>query len=145
MTKILESKLSSILGSRYWSHATRNLPRRGLHLPQELEPPLLSSLMLMMKLRSYTGTVLLSHILRLHSEGEYLCLILLDQHRSRGVDLKLHRTYRAAVTLGPQLSKDRLVQCEFPLKVSRLLTGLRSVPQDERALNRSAGGILHTS
>ncbi|KAL2825471.1 hypothetical protein BDW59DRAFT_161697 [Aspergillus cavernicola] len=39
-----------------------------------------------------------------------LCLVFLDQHHSRGVDLKIPRTYRAAVTLGPRLTKDRLVQ-----------------------------------
>ncbi|KAL4796142.1 hypothetical protein BDV19DRAFT_398433 [Aspergillus venezuelensis] len=41
---------------------------------------------------------------------ENLCLVFLDQHHSRGVDLKLPRNYRAAVTLGPRLTKDRLVQ-----------------------------------
>ncbi|RDW69126.1 uncharacterized protein DSM5745_08886 [Aspergillus mulundensis] len=40
----------------------------------------------------------------------HLCLVFLDQHHSRGVDLKLPRNYRAAVTLGPRLTKDRLVQ-----------------------------------
>ncbi|KAL5335284.1 hypothetical protein BJX70DRAFT_390763 [Aspergillus crustosus] len=38
------------------------------------------------------------------------CLVFLDQHHSRGIDLKLPQTYRAAVTLGPRLTKDRLVQ-----------------------------------
>ncbi|KAH8434444.1 DUF3638 and DUF3645 domain-containing protein [Aspergillus melleus] len=38
------------------------------------------------------------------------CLVFLDQQHARGVDLKLPRTYRAAVTLGPRLTKDRLVQ-----------------------------------
>ncbi|KAL4885977.1 hypothetical protein BJY04DRAFT_214168 [Aspergillus karnatakaensis] len=38
------------------------------------------------------------------------CLVFLDEHHSRGVDLKLPQTYRAAVTLGPRLTKDRLVQ-----------------------------------
>ncbi|KAL4963366.1 uncharacterized protein BDV14DRAFT_201991 [Aspergillus stella-maris] len=41
---------------------------------------------------------------------ENLCLVFLDQHHSRGVDLKLPRNYRAAVTIGPRLTKDRLVQ-----------------------------------
>lgn len=39
-----------------------------------------------------------------------LCLVFLDQHHARGVDLKLPQEYRAAVTLGPRLTKDRLVQ-----------------------------------
>ena len=38
------------------------------------------------------------------------CLVFLDQHHSRGVDLKLPPETRAAVTLGPRLTKDRLVQ-----------------------------------
>lgn len=38
------------------------------------------------------------------------CLVFLDQHHSRGVDLKLPPQTRAAVTLGPRLTKDRLVQ-----------------------------------
>lgn len=44
----------------------------------------------------------------------HLCLLFLDQHHARGVDIKLPRTYRAAVTLGPRLTKDRLVQGKFP-------------------------------
>ncbi|KAL4900003.1 hypothetical protein BDW74DRAFT_183142 [Aspergillus multicolor] len=43
-------------------------------------------------------------------ERMQLCLVFLDQHHSRGVDLKLPRNYRAVVTLGPRLTKDRLVQ-----------------------------------
>ncbi|KAB8213131.1 hypothetical protein BDV33DRAFT_210500 [Aspergillus novoparasiticus] len=38
------------------------------------------------------------------------CLLFLDQQHSRGVDLKLPADYRAAVTLGPRLSKDKMVQ-----------------------------------
>lgn len=39
-----------------------------------------------------------------------VCLVFLDQHHSRGVDLRLPPETRAAVTLGPRLTKDRLVQ-----------------------------------
>ncbi|GIJ92739.1 hypothetical protein Asppvi_002017 [Aspergillus pseudoviridinutans] len=38
------------------------------------------------------------------------CLVFLDQQHARGVDLKLPRSYRAVVTLGPRLTKDKLVQ-----------------------------------
>ncbi|OAA71462.1 hypothetical protein ISF_02013 [Cordyceps fumosorosea ARSEF 2679] len=38
------------------------------------------------------------------------CLVFLDQAHTRGTDLKLPEGYRAAVTLGPDLTKDRLVQ-----------------------------------
>ncbi|KAF8860560.1 hypothetical protein BDZ45DRAFT_800719 [Acephala macrosclerotiorum] len=39
-----------------------------------------------------------------------VCLIFLDEAHTRGTDLKLPIHYRAAVTLGPSLTKDRLVQ-----------------------------------
>lgn len=38
------------------------------------------------------------------------CLVYLDEAHTRGTDLKLPRKSRAAVTLGPNLTKDRLVQ-----------------------------------
>ncbi|PFH56337.1 hypothetical protein XA68_16704 [Ophiocordyceps unilateralis] len=38
------------------------------------------------------------------------CLVFLDEAHTRGTDLKLPADYRAAVTLGPNLTKDRLVQ-----------------------------------
>ena len=38
------------------------------------------------------------------------CVVYLDEVHTRGTDLKLPATVRAAVTLGPRLTKDRLVQ-----------------------------------
>ncbi|KAK4235167.1 hypothetical protein C8A03DRAFT_46641 [Achaetomium macrosporum] len=38
------------------------------------------------------------------------CLVFLDQAHTRGADLKLPDSYRAAVTLGPGVTKDTLVQ-----------------------------------
>ncbi|KAK3367194.1 hypothetical protein B0T24DRAFT_581750 [Lasiosphaeria ovina] len=38
------------------------------------------------------------------------CLVFLDQAHTRGTDLKLPANYRAAVTLGPGVTKDTLVQ-----------------------------------
>ncbi len=38
------------------------------------------------------------------------CLVYLDEAHTRGTDLKLPTNYRAVVTLGPDLTKDRLVQ-----------------------------------
>lgn len=38
------------------------------------------------------------------------CLIYLDEAHTRGTDLRLPIDYRAAVTLGPDLTKDRLMQ-----------------------------------
>lgn len=42
-----------------------------------------------------------------------LCLVFLDEAHTRGTDLKLPDSYRAAVTLGANLTKDRLVQGKF--------------------------------
>lgn len=41
------------------------------------------------------------------------CLVFLDEAHTRGTDLKLPQDYRAAVTLGTRLTKDRLVQGSF--------------------------------
>ncbi|KAF5335871.1 hypothetical protein D9758_017237 [Tetrapyrgos nigripes] len=38
------------------------------------------------------------------------CVIYLDDAHTRGTDLKLPKDYRAAVTLGPKVTKDRLTQ-----------------------------------
>lgn len=40
------------------------------------------------------------------------CLVFLDEAHTRGTDLRLPQDYRAAVTLGANLTKDRLVQGE---------------------------------
>lgn len=42
------------------------------------------------------------------------CVIYLDDAHTRGTDLKMPPTARAAVTLGPRLTKDRLVQGKSP-------------------------------
>ena len=41
-----------------------------------------------------------------------VCLVYLDEAHTRGTDLRLPKFYRAAVTLGANLTKDRLVQGE---------------------------------
>jgi hypothetical protein len=41
------------------------------------------------------------------------CLVYLDEAHTRGTDLKMPENYRAIVTLGPGLTKDRLVQGIF--------------------------------
>jgi hypothetical protein len=38
------------------------------------------------------------------------CVVYLDDAHTRGTDLKFPRGMRAAVTLGPKVTKDRLVQ-----------------------------------
>ncbi|KAL5943080.1 hypothetical protein ACKVV1_001918 [Pyricularia oryzae] len=42
-----------------------------------------------------------------------VCLVFLDEAHTRGTDLKLPDNFRAAVTLGANLAKDRLVQGEL--------------------------------
>ncbi|KAK7755219.1 hypothetical protein SLS62_002724 [Diatrype stigma] len=50
------------------------------------------------------------------------CLVFLDEAHTRGIDLKLPDDYRASVTLGPRLTKDRLVQGpDVPLTVAHVL------------------------
>ncbi|KAL8936479.1 MAG: hypothetical protein Q9216_004910, partial [Gyalolechia sp. 2 TL-2023] len=44
------------------------------------------------------------------------CIVYLDDVHTRGTDLKLPQTARAAVTLGPRLTKDRLVQACMRLR-----------------------------
>lgn len=43
------------------------------------------------------------------------CVVYLDQAHTRGIDLNLPATFRAAVTLGKDLTKDRLAQGRFSL------------------------------
>ncbi|KAM0310792.1 hypothetical protein ACHAO8_007779 [Botrytis cinerea] len=42
-----------------------------------------------------------------------LCVVYLDESHTRGTDLKLPTNYRAIVTLGPDLNKDRLAQADI--------------------------------
>ena len=42
-----------------------------------------------------------------------VCLVFLDEAHTRGTDLQLPKDYRAAVTLGANLTKDRLVQGKY--------------------------------
>ena len=43
-----------------------------------------------------------------------LCLVFLDEAHTRGTDSKLPENFRAVVTLGANLTKDRLVQGKYP-------------------------------
>ncbi|KAB5542462.1 hypothetical protein GE09DRAFT_1244749 [Coniochaeta sp. 2T2.1] len=44
------------------------------------------------------------------------CLVFLDQAHTRGTDLKLPDYYRAAVTLGPGVTKDTLIQADIRIR-----------------------------
>ena len=48
------------------------------------------------------------------------CLVYLDEVHTRGTDLKLPKDARAVVTLGPRLTKDRLVQGKILRDLGRL-------------------------
>lgn len=59
------------------------------------------------------------------------CLVFLDEAHTRGIDLRLPQTYRALVTLGPHLTKDRLVQaCMRMRKLGRGQTVVFCVPEE---------------
>jgi len=45
------------------------------------------------------------------------CLVYLDDAHTRGTDLKLPRDTRAAVTLGPKVTKDRLLQGQSTISI----------------------------
>jgi hypothetical protein len=45
------------------------------------------------------------------------CLVYIDESHCRGTDLKLHPSARAALTLGPHLTKDSLVQAAMRLRL----------------------------
>jgi len=48
------------------------------------------------------------------------CLVFLDQAHTRGTDLRLPDSYRAAVTLSPGVTKDTLVQGSSPISLVTL-------------------------
>lgn len=54
------------------------------------------------------------------------CLVFLDQAHTRGTDLKLPDDYRAAVTLGPGVTKDTLVQGMVLLQI-KLYPGFNAI------------------
>lgn len=62
------------------------------------------------------------------------CLIFLDEAHTRGIDLRLPSQYRAAVTLGAGLTKDRLVQaCMRMRKLGKGQTVVFCISQEIQA------------
>ncbi|TVY48539.1 hypothetical protein LOCC1_G001313 [Lachnellula occidentalis] len=60
-----------------------------------------------------------------------VCIIFLDEAHTRGTDLILPPDYRAAVTLGPNLTKDRLVQaCMRMRKLGKGQSVVFCVPEE---------------
>jgi hypothetical protein len=63
-----------------------------------------------------------------------VCLIFLDEAHTRGIDLRLPPDYRAGVTLGAGLTKDRLVQaCMRMRKLGKGQTVVFCVPREIQA------------
>lgn len=62
------------------------------------------------------------------------CLVFLDEAHTRGIDLRLPSDYRAAVTLGASLTKDRLVQaCMRMRKLGKGQTVVFCISQEIQA------------
>ncbi|CAG9949486.1 unnamed protein product [Clonostachys rosea f. rosea IK726] len=75
------------------------------------------------------------------------CLVFLDEAHTRGIDLRLPQNYRAAVTLGANLVKDRLVQaCMRMRKLGHGQSVVFYVPEEIetkiRGLNRTINESL---
>ncbi|KAH7012087.1 uncharacterized protein B0I36DRAFT_369914 [Microdochium trichocladiopsis] len=70
-----------------------------------------------------------------------LCVVFLDDAHTRGTDLKLPEDYRAAVTLGANLAKDRLVQaCMRMRELGRGQSVVFCVPEEiHRKINQLMG------
>jgi hypothetical protein len=79
------------------------------------------------------------------------CLVFLDEAHTRGTDLRLPTNYRAAVTLGANLTKDRLVQGMFraahQATVVFFFSGSKvshSMHEDAKAWKRADCSFLHS-
>jgi hypothetical protein len=72
------------------------------------------------------------------------CFVFLDEAHTRGIDLRLPQSYRAAVTLGAGITKDKLVQGEFYESVPRALANyLDSMYEDAKIGQGTVCGVLH--
>ncbi|RYP74662.1 hypothetical protein DL771_002928 [Monosporascus sp. 5C6A] len=70
------------------------------------------------------------------------CLVFLDEAHTRGIDLKLPDDYRAAVTLGPRLTKDRLVQaCMRMRKLGKGQSVTFFIPQEIKERIRNCASL----
>ncbi|RTE68362.1 hypothetical protein BHE90_017259, partial [Fusarium euwallaceae] len=69
------------------------------------------------------------------------CLVFLDEAHTRGTDLRLPTDYRAAVTLGANLTKDRLVQaCMRMRKLGKGQSVVFCIPREiEQKIHRLTG------
>ncbi|GKT96892.1 hypothetical protein Ct61P_14742 [Colletotrichum tofieldiae] len=76
-----------------------------------------------------------------------VCLVFLDEAHTRGTDLKLPLKYRAAVTLGANLTKDRLVQaCMRMRKLGKGQSVIFCVPEEiQQKINPRLGSHKPTT
>lgn len=71
-----------------------------------------------------------------------ICLVYLDEAHTRGTDIKLPRHYRAAVTLGANLTKDKLVQaCMRMRKLGRGQSVVFCIPAEIQTKIRECNSI----
>ncbi|CAK7212634.1 hypothetical protein SCUCBS95973_001530 [Sporothrix curviconia] len=74
------------------------------------------------------------------------CLVFLDEAHTRGTDLRLPTNYRAAATLGANLTKDRLVQaCMRMRKLGQGQSVVFCVPSEIHDKIRAVRGTASTS
>ncbi|KAG1873320.1 hypothetical protein C8R48DRAFT_593879 [Suillus tomentosus] len=78
------------------------------------------------------------------------CVLYLDDEHTRGTDVKLPRGFRAAVTLGPKVTKDRLVQgCMRMRKLghghSVMFFAPPEIDRSIRAVNNNHDERIHVS
>ncbi|ORY67517.1 uncharacterized protein BCR38DRAFT_407490 [Pseudomassariella vexata] len=78
-----------------------------------------------------------------HTES---CLVFLDEAHTRGIDISLPDHYRAATTLGPRLTKDRLVQaCMRMRKLGKGQSVVFFIPHEIQDKIRSCKVLSATS
>ena len=73
-----------------------------------------------------------------------VCLVFLYEAHTRGTDLRLPHDYRAAVTLGPGVTKDRLVQGMSAKSVMLIAADLTSMHENEEARQRTISCLLRS-
>ncbi|OJJ65727.1 hypothetical protein ASPBRDRAFT_79658 [Aspergillus brasiliensis CBS 101740] len=74
------------------------------------------------------------------------CLVFLDEAHTRGIDLKLPLNYRAAVTLGPNITKDKLVQaCMRMRKLGKGQSVVFCIPEEIKFRTLTLCGRTHES
>ncbi|GLA78963.1 hypothetical protein AtubIFM55763_001128 [Aspergillus tubingensis] len=74
------------------------------------------------------------------------CLVFLDEAHTRGIDLQLPLNYRAAVTLGPNITKDKLVQaCMRMRKLGKGQSVVFCIPEEIKFKILTLCGRTHES